>query len=74
MKTNNDRKMFAFENLYDDGEYYWFTVWSYNALFRMDKKNWLAEYMGSFSNAKLSEGRLYEQIIEYDNKLYSNRV
>lgn len=70
MKTNNDRKMFAFENLYDDGEYYWFTVWSYNALFRMDKKNWLAEYMGSFSNAKLSEGRLYEQIIEYDNKLY----
>ena len=70
MKTNNDRKMFAFENLYDEGEYYWFTVWSYNALFRMDKKNWLAEYMGSFSNAKLSEGRLYEQIIEYDNKLY----
>ena len=70
MKTNNDRKMFAFENLYDDGEYYWFTVWSYNALFRMDKKSWLAEYMGSFSNAKLSESRLYEQIIEYDNKLY----
>lgn len=67
---NKINDMFAFENLYDDGEYYWFTSWSYNALFRMDKKNWMVEYIGSFPNEKLNANRLYANIVEYENKLY----
>lgn len=67
---NKQGTIFAFENLYDDGEYYWFTSWSYNALFRMEKKSWLVEYIGSFPKEKLNADRLYANIVEYENKLY----
>lgn len=69
-KSTKDRNMFAFENLYDDGMYYWFTAWSYNALFRMNKESWLVEYIGSFPNENLNSNRMFAQIIEYENKLY----
>jgi hypothetical protein len=37
-----------FGNLCEDGEYFWFTAVNFNALFRMDRRTWQAEYMGSF--------------------------
>jgi len=60
----------AFDNLYDDGENFWFTAFHFNALFKMNKQTWEAEYMGSFPNEDFFKWRLYGQIAECDGKLY----
>ncbi|MDE7430599.1 MAG: LicD family protein, partial [Lachnospiraceae bacterium] len=60
----------SFEELYDDGEYYWFTSWNYNALFRMDRESWSVEYIGSFPDEAPNGFRLYSSILEYNGRLY----
>ncbi len=60
----------SFENLLDDGEFFWFTAYDFNGLFRMDKRTWKAEYMGSFPEEKIDGKRLYTSIIMYDQRLY----
>jgi glutamine cyclotransferase len=64
------RRPLTFENLYDDGENFWFTAWHFNALFKMDKQTWKAEYMGSFPGERFDGQRLYTQITGYKGKLY----
>lgn len=59
-----------FENLYDDGECFWFTADDYNALFKMDKDTWKAEYIGKFPNENDIGFRLYAEIIEYGGRLF----
>jgi hypothetical protein len=59
-----------FDNMYDDEHYFWFTAFSFNALFRMDKQTWTAEYMGSFPEEKAVGFRLFHGIVEHKGKLY----
>jgi hypothetical protein len=69
MLSQNHRGL-AFESMCDGGEYFWFTSCDFNALFRMDKRTWEAEYMGSFPNERLGALRLYGLIATYNGKLY----
>ena len=38
----------TFENIYDDGQYFWFTELEYNGLFQLDKQSFQAKFMGTF--------------------------
>jgi len=67
---SNENYMLKFENLYDDGDVFWFTSYDFNALFKMNKDTWKAEYMGMFPDEDELGLRLYADIIEHDNKLY----
>lgn len=67
---DNLKYLFSFEELYDDGEVYWFTSLYFNALFKMDKHTWQVEFIGSFPNEKIDGYRLYSSILEYKDKLY----
>lgn len=57
------------ENLCDAEGFYWFTSYYFNALFKMDKRNWKAQYVCSFSEA-IFKKRMYSKIIRYGSKLY----
>jgi len=69
VRKNENFYNIQFFEVYDDGENFWFTAAQFNALFKMDKQNWVAEYMGSFPN-EINRGRLYSQITEHGGKLY----
>lgn len=58
-----------FENMYDDGEYLWFTAYYFNALFKMDKQAWKVEYIGSFPGEDAAGHRLYRDVTECEGKL-----
>ncbi|MDR1604795.1 MAG: hypothetical protein LBS10_08440 [Gracilibacteraceae bacterium] len=58
------------ENLYDDGENFWFTACDCNALFRLDKETWQAEYLGGVPGEKPLEHRLYRSITAWGGKLW----
>ncbi len=58
-----------FENLYDDGDFLWFTEFRMNALFKMDKKTWTPEFVLSFPGEKANGVRLFRNIIGYNDKL-----
>jgi hypothetical protein len=60
----------AFSHLYDDSKYFWFTAINFNALFRMDKESWQAEYMGSFPGEKMNGWSLYEAVTAVGGNLY----
>lgn len=67
---NKGRSALTFENLYEDGENFWFTAYNFNALFKMDKHTWKAEYMGSFPGESPDGWRLYGSITEHGGQLY----
>jgi hypothetical protein len=58
-----------FARIHDDGVYLWFVEDRFNALFRMSKDTWEAEYMGDFPEEKNGSG-LYREIVENDGMLY----
>ncbi|MCL2634675.1 MAG: CDP-glycerol glycerophosphotransferase family protein [Oscillospiraceae bacterium] len=66
----SSESMLQFESFYDDGQYYWFSAFHYNALFKMDKQTRAAEYVGSFPNEKIYAERLYSSVDECNGKLY----
>lgn len=57
------------ENMCDAYGFYWFTSFYYNALFKMDKESWKAQYVCSFPG-EVSKARMYSKIILYKMKLY----
>lgn len=57
-------------DMFDDGEYLWFTAIEYNALFKMNKRTFVVEYMGSFPEEEAYGYRLYTSINEYNGKLF----
>ncbi len=65
-----EKTCLQFENLYDDGTCYWFTSWNFNALFKMDKSTWQAEYVTSFPDEEPDGFRLYGTIVGHGTKLY----
>jgi len=54
----------------DDGENLWFFSDVYNALFRMDKNTWEAEYVGSFPSEKPFSFALYRKSCIANGKIY----
>ncbi|MDR1961320.1 MAG: hypothetical protein LBQ16_03465 [Gracilibacteraceae bacterium] len=67
---NEARGSLDFENMHDDGKYFWFTAIHFNGLFRMDKETWKTEYMGSFPGEDPAGVRLYGGMAEHEGKLY----
>ncbi len=57
------------ENFCEAYGYYWFTSLYFNALFKVNKDNWLAEYVCSFPNEDTAE-RMYSKIVVHKAKLY----
>lgn len=57
------------ENMCDAYGFYWFTSFYYNALFKMDKESWKAQYVCSFPEEN-SKMRMYSKIVLYGMKLY----
>lgn len=57
------------ENFCEAYGYYWFTSLYYNALFKVNKENWVAEYVCSFPNEDSVE-RMYSKIVVCKTKLY----
>ncbi len=70
LAEKQDPYAIAFGNLYDDGESFWFTAYHFNALFKMDKQTWKAEFMGSFPGEKPDGQFLYTSITAHKGKLY----
>ncbi len=60
----------TFENGYDDGKNIWFTEFDYNALFRMDKKDFKTELIGIFPDENMLGKRLYSAAVMCSGKLY----
>jgi len=60
----------VFDYLYEDELHYWFTGFDYNALFKMDKTTWKAEYIGSFPDIRSSGGRCFSSVVKCNDKLY----
>jgi CDP-glycerol glycerophosphotransferase (TagB/SpsB family) len=60
----------SFENLCDDGNFYWFSVSQVNALFQMDKTTRQIDFIGSFPNENLVCYRLFYQLTYKDKKIY----
>jgi hypothetical protein len=69
VRKNENSGNLMFCVVHDDGENFWFTAERFNALFKMDKQKWAAEYMGSFPK-EMSWWGLYREVIEHDGKLY----
>lgn len=57
-------------DMFDDGEYLWFTSIEYNALFKMSKRTFQADYVGSFPDEEMYGYRLYTTINEWNGKLF----
>lgn len=69
--TDNDNYIeIGIEDLYDDGEYLWFSATNFNGLFKMDKRNMEPIFVGSFPNELFIGQRLYVGIAECNDKLY----
>lgn len=60
----------TFENIYDDGQYFWFTELEYNGLFQLDKQSFQAKFMGTFPDEGFFWKRLYSSIVRCGTKLY----
>lgn len=59
----------AFENIVKVNKDYWFTSIGYNALFRLKEGTHKAEFISCF-NEEVDTGRLYLDIVYYQNKLF----
>lgn len=59
-----------FENLYDDGENFWFTEWEYNALFYMNKGEQSPKLAGFFPGEGARQKRLYSAMVLCNGKLF----
>lgn len=57
-------------SLCDTEEYLWFLTLHFNGFFRLNKKTWDVEYIGSFDNEKVFDWRVYHTIHHSGNKLY----
>jgi len=68
-KNENYRNL-LFVDIHDSGDNFWFTAHNFNALFKMDKQTWAAEYMGSFPGEAMHRWGLYGKIAEHGGKLY----
>ena len=60
----------TFENVYDDGDCFWFTGSKLNSLFQMDKEEHRPELVGIFPDEELVQWRAYTATACCDGKLY----
>lgn len=60
----------AFESVYDDGEYIWFSAMNFNGLFKASKETYIPQFVGFFPGERYSGARLYSDVIVHNGKLY----
>lgn len=65
-----EKRPLFFENIYDDGEYFWFTEYDFNSLFRMNKINHIVEHIGIFPGEKFVQEKLYISTVVCNQKMY----
>lgn len=63
-------KALYFEAFYDDGDYFWFTEYDFNALFQMDKRTGQVKLKGIFPGEDFLRKRLYVSVAAFGGKLY----
>lgn len=59
-----------FEKGYDDGNSFWLMERDYNALFRVTKRNFQVELIGSVPHERFMQKRLYPSMVLCQEKLY----
>ena len=59
-----------FENLFDDGEQFWFTSMNFNSLWTMDKTTCEIKYMGSFPAEQGEKWRQFYYIVREADRLF----
>lgn len=64
------KRELIFENVYDDGEYFWFTEYEFNALFKMNKADYKVELVGIFPEEIFTERKLYISTAVCNQKMY----
>lgn len=69
-EESNDPYLLSIGSLCDTGEHLWFLTLHMNGLFRLNKKTWNAEYIGSFIDEKAFDWRVYHTIHQSGKKLY----
>ncbi|MGN0614326.1 MAG: hypothetical protein ACI4JB_10570 [Porcipelethomonas sp.] len=60
----------GFEDVYDDGEYLWFSAINFNGLFKMKKTDTVPVLVGFFPDEPIDGKRLFSGITECNGKLY----
>ena len=70
VKTTDDFLDLAFEAMYDDGDYLWFTPIYFNALMKMNKTTQEITFVGFFPEESAFMPRLFSDIGKQGNKLY----
>jgi hypothetical protein len=66
----SDLELLSIGSLCDTGEHLWFLTLRFNGLFRLNKKSWKAEYIGSFVRGNAFDWSVYHTIHQSGNKLY----
>ncbi len=69
-ERNIQEQALTFIDVYDDGIYLWFSSWTFNGLFRINKETWATEHMGIFPNEPADGMALYRSISNVNGKLY----
>ena len=70
IRERKDYGALLFEHICDVDDFFWFTAFDYNALFKMNKSSWIAEYVGSFPDEVMIRDRLFSSIAMNNDKLY----
>lgn len=69
IENSTDGEILRMENMCEANECFWFTSYNYNALFKMRKSEYEAQYVCSFPNEE-SKKRMYSSIFSYGSKIY----
>ena len=60
----------GFEDVYDDGEYLWFSAINFNGLFRIKKTDMSVEFINFFPDEPIDGKRLFGCVTESNGKLF----
>ncbi|MBQ2283081.1 MAG: hypothetical protein II250_02765, partial [Agathobacter sp.] len=66
----NERYTLSSECVCDTGKYLWSFHVDFNALFKIDKKDCIPQFVGSIPNEPILQERLYTDILECNGKIY----
>ncbi|MDR1688161.1 MAG: CDP-glycerol glycerophosphotransferase family protein [Clostridiales bacterium] len=69
LSENFDGMLITLDCSYDDGENIWASSMICNALFRVSKEVWQAEYVGSFPKEEMKKHSLFRSVIKIEDKL-----
>ena len=67
---NHRGRRLIFENLFDDGEQFWFTSMNFNSLWTMDKRTCEVKHIGFFPEEKGDKWRQFYSIVKAEDRLF----